>query len=133
MLKAGATTFFEDFDIGWVNNAVPIDGFPDEKKPSLHADNGRYCYLGLRHSLCHGWSSGPVSFLAEQVLGIKFLEPGGKTVLIAPSLGHLREASGHFPTAYGTLEISHKRMPDGSVRTICRAPDDVRIEYRSGT
>lgn len=133
MLKAGATTFFEDFDIGWVNNAVPIDGLPDEKKPSLHADNGRYCYLGLRHSLCHGWSSGPVSFLAEQVLGIKFLEPGGKTVLIAPSLGHLREASGHFPTAYGTLEVSHKRMPDGSVRTICRVPDDVRIEYRSGT
>ena len=35
----------------------------------MHGDNGAHCYSGFRHSLCHGWSAGPVPFLAEAVLG----------------------------------------------------------------
>ena len=28
-------------------------------KKDIHGDYGDYCYKGFRHSLCHGWASGP--------------------------------------------------------------------------
>lgn len=65
MLEKGATTFWEDFDLDWANNSCRIDEFPKENQKDIHGDFGQYCYRGFRHSLCHGWSAGPVSFLLE--------------------------------------------------------------------
>lgn len=65
MLDKGATTFWEDFDMDWVKNSSRIDEFPKEGELDIHGDFGKYCYKGFRHSLCHGWSSGPISFLLE--------------------------------------------------------------------
>ena len=68
MLQRGATTFWEDFDIAWLKNSGRIDEFPAEGKTDIHGDYGAFCYRGLRHSLCHGWSAGILAFLAEQIL-----------------------------------------------------------------
>lgn len=66
MLSRGATSFWEDFHIEWLEGSSRIDELPKEGEKDLHGDYGGYCYVGFRHSLCHGWSSGPVSFLLEE-------------------------------------------------------------------
>ena len=116
MLKLGATTFWEDFDIAWAENASAIDEIPEEGKTDIHGDNGAFCYKGFRHSLCHGWSSAPTAFLAEEVLGIRISEPGCKKIRIAPRLGNLEWAKGKYPTPYGTVTVSCKNL-GGEIKT----------------
>ena len=66
MLSKGATTFWEDFDLAWVNNSGRIDTFPTACEKDIHGDFGAYCYKGFRHSLCHGWSAGVLCFIKEE-------------------------------------------------------------------
>ena len=66
MLDKGATSFFEDFDMEWVENSCCIDEFPKEGERDIHGDFGKYCYIGFRHSLCHGWAAGVVAFIEEE-------------------------------------------------------------------
>ena len=66
MLRLGATTFWEDFDIRWADNASRIDEFPREGQRDIHGDFGAHCYIGFRHSLCHGWSAGVIRFIKEE-------------------------------------------------------------------
>ena len=129
MLKLGATTFWEDFDISWTENACRIDEICDGSKTDVHGDNGKYCYQGFRHSLCHGWSSGPVPFLTEYVLGVHILESGCKTVELKPHLGDLRYARGSIATPKGKLEVEHIRTEDGKIKTRAVAPKGIRILY----
>ena len=70
MLDLGATTFWEDFDIDWMKNAGRIDEITPNGKVDVHATYGGYCYKQYRHSLCHGWASGPTSWLTQYVLGV---------------------------------------------------------------
>ena len=65
MLDKGATTFFEDFDMDWVEGSSRIDELPKEGEKDIHGDFGKHCYLGFRHSLCHAWSSGVIEFIKE--------------------------------------------------------------------
>ena len=65
MLDKGATTFWEDFDISWIENSCRIDEFPKDGEKDIHGDFGKYCYKGFRHSLCHGWSAGVIKFIKE--------------------------------------------------------------------
>lgn len=65
MLDKGATTFWEDFNIDWVEGSSRIDRLPKKNELDIHGDFGNYCYKGFRHSLCHGWSVGPISILFE--------------------------------------------------------------------
>ena len=58
MLDFGATTFWEDFDLDWTKNAGRIDEIVPARKRDLHGDFGAHCYVGFRHSLCHGWAGG---------------------------------------------------------------------------
>lgn len=127
MLDFGATTFWEDFDLDWTANAAPIDDMVPAGKKDLHGDFGNYCYKGFRHSLCHGWASGPTAWLSEHVLGIQVLEPGCKRVRIDPHLGDLQWAEGAVPTPQGVLEVRHERGVDGRVKTTVRAPDGVDV------
>lgn len=66
MLSVGATSFWEDFNIDWLKGSSRIDELPKVGEKDIHGDFGGYCYVGFRHSLCHGWSSGPASFLLEE-------------------------------------------------------------------
>ena len=105
MLELGATTFWEDFDISWCDNASTItEPVPDGMR-DIHGDFGAYCYKGLRHSLCHGWASGPAPYLAASVLGITPLEAGCKVIKFAPDLAGLDWARGKYPTPYGDIEV----------------------------
>lgn len=64
MLDRGATTFWEDFHIEWLEGTGRIDEI-DPSKKDLHGDCGAHCYVGFRHSLCHGWSAGVAKFIKE--------------------------------------------------------------------
>lgn len=65
MLDWGATTFWEDFDLRWTKNACRIDQLPAPGQEDIHGDRGAHCYVGFRHSLCHGWSAGVLQFIKE--------------------------------------------------------------------
>jgi hypothetical protein len=128
MLDLGATTFWEDFNLEWTPDAGRIDELVPPGKKDIHGDYGAYCYLGFRHSLCHGWASGPTAFLSQTVLGVKPLEPGCRRVRIAPQLGNLQWAEGVYPTPLGPIRVRHERQPDGSVRSEIKAPSGVEVE-----
>ena len=127
MLDLGATSFWEDFDIAWMENAARIDELVPEGKVDVHRTYGDYCYKGFRHSFCHGWASGPTVWLSRHVLGVKVLEPGCRKVAIEPHLGNLEWVEGTFPTPYGVIEISHKAGADGKVVSRIKAPKEVKI------
>jgi len=126
MIEFGATTFWEDFDVEWTENASPITEVIPEGKKDIHGDFGRFCYVGFRHSLCHGWSSGPAPFMTEYILGIKIIEPGCKEIKIQPNLGGLSYAKGTVPTPYGEIKVSHK-IVDGKIITEVSAPDEIKV------
>ncbi len=128
MLSIGATTFWEDFDIRWLHNALPLDAWKKEEgKIDVHGTYGGYCYTGYRHSLCHGWSAGVVSWISEQILGIQILEPGCRKIEITPHLGDLDFAEGAYPTPYGEIYVSARKLPDGSVENRIMAPQEIEI------
>lgn len=126
MLDKGATTFWEDFDVEWIKDSGRIDELPKEGLKDVHGDYGNYCYKGFRHSLCHGWSCGPVAFLSENVLGVNIDDFGCKKITVSPSLGDLKFAKGGVPTPYGTVEISHTATGKG-VKTEIVAPKEIEI------
>jgi hypothetical protein len=76
MLSRGATTFWEDFNISWLDGSGRIDRLPTEEEKDIHGDYGYFCCKNFRHSLCHGWSSGVYSFVAEYILGIIYSDKG---------------------------------------------------------
>ena len=129
MLSMGATTFWEDFDMRWLENATRIDEFPKEGKLCVHADRGQHCYKGLRHSLCHGWSAGPVAFLAEYILGIRVLAAGGRTVKLCPELCGLEYAKGSYPTKYGVITVEWRNENGKPVLVNLTKPREVTVIY----
>ena len=128
MLDLGATTFWEDFDLAWTKNATRIDELVPEGRKDIHGDCGAYCYEGFRHSLCHGWASGPTAWLSRHVLGVSPAAPGFTTARIAPVLGDLDWAEGSYPTPQGPIRVRHKRRQDGTIRSWVTAPEGVAIE-----
>jgi hypothetical protein len=127
MLGLGATTFWEDFNIDWLPNASRIDELVNEGEKDIHGDYGAYCYKGFRHSLSHGWASGPTPWLTEFVLGVKIISPGCKVIKIEPHLGDLTYAEGTFPTPFGIVKIRHDKMPDGRIKSKIEAPKGVKV------
>ena len=127
MIDLGATTFWENFDITWAENAARIDELVPEGKKDIHADYGDWCYVGLRHSLCHGWAAGPTAWLTEHVLGLRPLVPGCKKLLVDPHLGDLERAAGSFPTTQGLVHVSHSRDTQGTIRTEIEAPEGIEV------
>lgn len=127
MLDLGATTFWEDFDIDWIKNGARIDEIVPVGKVDVHATYGKYCYVGFRHSLCHGWASGPTPWLSQNVLGVNVMNPGCTKIILDPHLGDLKWVKGSFPTPLGKLEIVHKKMSDGLVKTTFKAPKGVNV------
>lgn len=113
MLDLGATTFWEDFNLDWLPGASRIDELVPVGKKDIHGDYGAYCYKGFRHSLCHGWASGPTSWLSEYVLGVQVVEPGCRVVRITPHLGDLEWVEGTFPTPHGVITIRHEKALTG--------------------
>jgi alpha-L-rhamnosidase len=128
MLDLGATTFWEDFNLDWMDNVGRIDELVLPGKKDIHGDFGAYCYEGFRHSLCHGWASGPTAWLSQHVLGVQPLEPGCRRMRVAPHLGNLRWVEGAYPTPFGPLRVRHERTPDGGIESTIHAPGEIRVE-----
>ena len=110
----------------WMQDGATIEEVILDGSYNIHGDNGRFCYEGFRHSLCHGWSSGPCAFLAEKVLGITILEPGCKKVKISPDLGDLTNVTGTYPTPYGVITVSAKKTEGETIVSI-DAPEEICI------
>ncbi|MBL9138538.1 MAG: hypothetical protein JNK85_21905 [Verrucomicrobiales bacterium] len=127
MLDVGATTFWEDFDLEWTKLGSRIDELVPEGTRDIHGDCGAHCYVGFRHSLCHGWASGPTSWLSRHVLGIRPVGPGCRQVRITPNLGRLKWAEGAYPTPKGAIRVRHERSADGSVQSQITAPPGVEV------
>jgi hypothetical protein len=127
MLDLGATSFWEDFDLAWTENATRIDELVPKGKKDIHGDCGAYCYVGFRHSLCHGWASGPTAWMSEYVLGIRVTEPGASQVTIRPNLGDLEWAEGTFPTRHGVIRVRHEKQEDGSIKSDIEGPPEIQI------
>ena len=127
MLNLGATSFWEDFDMDWLENALPIDEIPDGIRKDVHGEQGKFCYRGYRHSLCHGWSAGVIPFLSEEILGVKIDRNKKNTIIISPALCGLKYVKGKVLTPYGTVEVEHCANEDGTVRTQYVAPQGVVV------
>ena len=104
MLSRGATTFWEDFHMEWLDGSGRIDEFPKEGEKDIHGDYGAFCYQGFRHSLCHGWASGVLAFIYEYMLGLK-LSNGGETYEINPHTLGVKEIHAKIPTKKGWIQI----------------------------
>ncbi|MBE7058428.1 MAG: alpha-L-rhamnosidase [Ruminococcaceae bacterium] len=127
MLSRGATTFWEDFNMDWLEGSSRIDELVPEGVKDIHGDYGAYCYKGFRHSLCHGWASGPAAFMSEYVLGIKPVAAGCEKIEFKPNLGKLSWAKGTYPTPKGIIKVELSRNADGSVATKIDLPEGVSI------
>ncbi|MCF0235102.1 MAG: alpha-L-rhamnosidase [Thermoguttaceae bacterium] len=127
MLEVGATTFWEDFDLKWLENAGRIDERTPEGLESLHGDRGAYCYIGLRHSLCHGWASGPAAWISANILGVNPVAPGFKKASVKPFLGDLDWVEGAVPTPYGQIKVRAEKTASGKVNVKIDAPEGVEI------
>lgn len=103
MLDLGATSFWEDFNLDWVEGSAGITELVPEGKKDIHGDFGAYCYEKFRHSLCHGWASGPTAFMNRHILGIEIVSPN--SVRIQPNLGDLDWAEGTVPIASGVIQV----------------------------
>ena len=111
MLSRGATTFWEDFHMDWLEGSGRIDEFPKEGEKDIHGDYGAFCYQGFRHSLCHGWASGVLAFIYEYMLGLK-MSDGGEVYEVNPNTLGVKEIHAKIPTKAGWLEID---VVDGNV------------------
>ena len=127
MIDLGATTFWEDFDMKWLENAGRIDEITPAGKVDVHAQYGSYCYKGLRNSFCHGWASGPTAWLSQHVLGVTVVEAGCRKVKIEPHLGELKWVEGTYPTPLGIISVRHEKKEDGTVKSTIKAPKGIKI------
>lgn len=127
MLELGATTFWEHFNVNWLNGACRIDEIPQTGRNDVHKDYGEHCFDGLRKSLCHGWAAGPTAWMTENVLGIKILEAGCKKISINPNLGSLEFARGAMPLPNGLLEVEILRGPNNRYIINHNSPDNTEV------
>ena len=88
MLKLGAVTFWEEYD---------------PEKPA----EGQYEMYGDPYgkSLCHAWAASPIYLLARYFVGLRALEPGGKSFEVQPAPGFFRELDCRFPMGGQLLHI----------------------------
>jgi alpha-L-rhamnosidase len=92
MLDEGATSFWEAYDLRWPK---------EHPHRYLQADGT----TGYFVSMAHGWSSGPASWLMEEVLGVKATEPGFSKLRIRPELAGLKWARGAVATPHGAVRV----------------------------
>ena len=127
MLDLGATSFWEDFDVEWLKDAPQgLEDIPVEGKKNIHKDYGKYCYTGLRHSLCHGWTAGVLAFFTRTVLGVKPIAPGFSKVQIKPNLLGLTEVEGRIPTPQGDICVKHT-LKNGEIVSDIKLPQGVEM------
>lgn len=97
----------------------------DFEEPTLWEN---YC-TGLRglESQCHGWSSAPLIYFSEELLGVKHPDPlHPERITIRPASATLTSCSGVYPHAKGNIEIAWK-VNGRAFHLAVSAPDGVEI------
>lgn len=67
---------------------------------------------GIMRSECHGWSASPCFDFLHTVAGVYPLEPGFKTIAVAPNFGDLDSMEVSFPHPEGILKLKLTRKGD---------------------
>lgn len=127
MLSVGATTFWEDFDLEWLEGSGRLDEMTKEGLKDIHGDFGKFCYMSFRHSFCHGWSAGVIPYLMETVAGVQTIGAGMKQIAIKPNLSGLKHVKAKLPTPYGIVSIEHILQENGEIKTNISAPKEIEI------
>lgn len=84
---------------------------------SIILDFGDHCYKEFRHSLCHGWSSGVIAFIIENIVGNSTNEKG--ELVINPYLSTISHLKYKYPYKKGFIKIElEKREQRHSVKLI---------------
>ena len=109
MIRLGATSFWEQFEMDWLCNAARIDEMQEAGKNDIHRNCGSGCFAGYRHSLCHGWAAAPAAWMMENLLGLSPHKPGFETMRVSPNLCDLDYLEGTCPTPHGPIRISCKK------------------------
>ncbi len=125
MLELGATSFWEHFDISWLENAGRIDELAVPGRTDVHKSYGTGCFKGLRNSFCHGWAAGPTAWLSEHILGVNFL--ASDKIVLSPHLSGLKTLCGTVPTALGMLKIECLERKDGKIFIHYEAPEKLKL------
>ena len=97
MIDEGATSFWEAYDLRWPKENPHL---------SLQADGTSGYFV----SLAHGWSSGPASWLLNEILGVKAIDPGFSSVQVRPDLAGLQWVRGAVPTPRGLIRVDANSM-----------------------
>jgi hypothetical protein len=79
---------------------------------------GGSMYEGPYTSAAHGWSTGVVSELTNQLLGAAPATPGYATWTVQPHPGTVRWARGQLPTPHGPLQVSWTNGTDAFQLTV---------------
>lgn len=83
-----------------------------------------------RDSMCHGWSSGAVPFLAEYTLGVRPALPGDpRVMLIAPECETLNAASGRVAHPCGPISVDWV-VSEGRLFVEVRHPEAIQVVVR---
>ncbi len=125
MLNAGATTFWEHFEVDWIKNAARIDEIVPPGKHDLHGEYGSGCFKSYRNSFCHGWSAMPAEWLVRNICGIKFLD--ANTITFEPNLCGLDFVEAAIPAKNGEISVKitkeHTDIQLSEGITILHSPD----------
>jgi hypothetical protein len=92
-VRYGATCFAEVFRTSWAEELPRNGRVPDS--------------VAGYTSLCHGWSSGVVPWMQQNILGVRATSPGFKTFDVEPLItSSLSAFSGTVPTPSGIVHVS---------------------------
>ena len=103
---------------------------------------GGSLYEGAYTSMAHGWSTGVLPALTNDLLGATPTTPGYATWSVAPHPGTVTWARGQLPTPHGALYVSWTRGPHTFTLTVTAPPGtsgsvslpmsgDVRVDGRA--
>jgi alpha-L-rhamnosidase len=122
MVAEGATTFWESYDPRWT-------------KKNFHSGLQADGLAGYYVSLAHAWSSGPTSWMQEQMLGVRATDAGFHKATIQPELAGLKWLEGSVPTPHGVIRVRAEEnrivvdLPDEVAATLSfRASEQAHVE-----
>lgn len=90
MIDAGASTFWEGFDISKTGK-----------------EHSAFYNRPFGKSLCHAWSSGPLFLLSQEIFGLRPTAPGWERFSVNSREINIDWVSISQPTPYGNIEINY--------------------------
>ncbi len=87
---------------------------------------GGSLYEGAYTSMAHGWSTGVLPALTNELLGIQPTSPGFATWVVQPHPASVAWAKGQVPTPHGPVTADWTNPADGAFTLTVRGPHGTR-------